>query len=117
MDNAEYSKPVNYLFKNNLKKDTRHTGRFLSLWMILLPTALYDTFYDSSTATATTTIIGNLQCLPLIPATAIVGLFLFGIEELAMQLEEPFSILPMQKFCDSVQTSTKTISEWTLAGK
>ena len=96
------------------KSDTRHTGRFLSLWMLLLPTAMYDAFADK---TAIAVSLGNFQCLPLIPATAVVGLFLFGIEELAMQLEEPFSILPMQKFCDDVRRSTSTISEWSLGDK
>jgi len=28
--------------------------------------------------------------------------FLFGVDELAMQLEEPFSILPMQVYCDEL---------------
>ena len=28
------------------------------------------------------------------------SLFLFGIEELATQMEEPFSILPMEKMCE-----------------
>ena len=30
------------------------------------------------------------------------AIFFFGIEELAVQLEEPFSILPLNKLCDSV---------------
>jgi predicted membrane chloride channel (bestrophin family) len=81
--------------------------------MLLLPSAMYDSFADK---TAMASSLGNLQCLALIPATVIVGLFLFGIEELAMQLEEPFSILPMQNFCDDVRRSTNTISNWTLNG-
>lgn len=99
-----YSSPVPLVY-------TRHTGRFLSLWMILLPTALYDAFYDKNVLDTT---FGTLQCLPLIPATALVGLFLFGIEELAIQLEEPFSILPMQKFCDDIKRSSNTIQSWCL---
>jgi len=102
-----YTSPVPLVY-------TRHTGRFLSLWMLLLPTAMYDAFADKTSVAAS---LGNFQCLALIPATAIVGLFLFGIEELAMQLEEPFSILPMQKFCDDVRRSTKTISEWSFDEK
>jgi hypothetical protein len=39
------------------------------------------------------------------PAVAIVSVFLVGIEELTVALEEPFSILPMQKFCDGVKDS------------
>ena len=38
----------------------------------------------------------------MIPATAAISVFLFGIEELATQLEEPFTILPMQAFCDKI---------------
>jgi predicted membrane chloride channel (bestrophin family) len=35
--------------------------------------------------------------------------FLFGVDELAMQLEEPFSILPMQVFCDDVLESGRLL--------
>jgi predicted membrane chloride channel (bestrophin family) len=38
----------------------------------------------------------------MIPITSALSLFLFGIEELATQLEEPFTILPMQAFCDKI---------------
>jgi len=31
--------------------------------------------------------------------------FLFGVDELAMQLEEPFSILPMGYFCKDILQS------------
>lgn len=96
-----YTSPVPLVY-------TRHTGRFLSLWMILLPAAMYDTFYDESVAS-------SFQCLALIPTASIVGIFLFGIDELAIQLEEPFSILPMQSFCDNVRKSANVISGWTMA--
>ena len=42
----------------------------------------------------------------MLPASAIIAFFLFGVDELAMQLEEPFSILPMQVFCDEVMESS-----------
>ena len=38
----------------------------------------------------------------MIPVTVVLSMFLFGIEELATQLEEPFTILPMQAFCDKI---------------
>jgi hypothetical protein len=38
----------------------------------------------------------------MIPATFILSLFLFGIEELAIQLEEPFTLLPMQAYSDRI---------------
>mmetsp|Transcript_33811 Transcript_33811/g.81985 ORF Transcript_33811/g.81985 Transcript_33811/m.81985 type:complete len:444 (+) Transcript_33811:39-1370(+) len=81
---------------------TRHTARFLSLWMLLLPLAIYDEFRKTLDTGAF-----------VIPAVAILALFLFGIEELAVQLEEPFSILPLQKYCDEIKESTSTMMEWT----
>ena len=48
----------------------------------------------------------------MIPATAAISLFLFGIEELATQLEEPFTILPMQAFCDKIYNWCMEIVSW-----
>ena len=78
--------------------------------MILLPAAMYEAFSKDSIVVSPS--FFNIHALALIPATATLGLFLFGIDELAIQLEEPFSILPMQKFCDQVRESTKTIIQW-----
>lgn len=69
---------------------SRHTARFLFFWLALLPFALYEPFQDT------------WNHFGLIPATAVTSLFLFGIEELANQMEEPFTILPMQTFCDKI---------------
>jgi len=69
---------------------TRHTARFLSVWLILLPFGLWDAFANTWNHAG------------MIPATAAISIFLFGIEELATQLEEPFTILPMQAFCDKI---------------
>lgn len=80
---------------------SRHTARFLSVWLLLLPLGLYDTFGDS------------WNHIGLIPATAILSVFLFGIEELATQLEEPFTILPMQAFCDKIYNWCTEIASWT----
>eukprot|EP00526_Cylindrotheca_closterium_P030078 CAMPEP_0113626284 /NCGR_PEP_ID=MMETSP0017_2-20120614/13593_1 /TAXON_ID=2856 /ORGANISM="Cylindrotheca closterium" /LENGTH=57 /DNA_ID=CAMNT_0000536459 /DNA_START=69 /DNA_END=242 /DNA_ORIENTATION=- /assembly_acc=CAM_ASM_000147 len=47
---------------------------------------------------------------------AIAG-FLLGIEELATQLEEPFSILPMEKMCEgSIRTAVMEQVERSKAG-
>lgn len=79
---------------------SRHTARFVSVWLLLLPFALYDQF------SATWNHIG------MIPATAVLSLFLFGIEELATQLEEPFTILPMQAFCDKIYNWCREIASF-----
>ena len=86
---------------------TRHTARFLSLWMLLLPFAMYEDFAKTS----------DLLALPLVPASAMLALFMFGIEELAVQLEEPFSILPMQRFCDGILQAGTGLRNWSVESK
>ena len=85
---------------------TRHTARFLSLWMLLLPFAMYEDFAKTSDL-----------ALPLVPASAMLALFMFGIEELAVQLEEPFSILPMQRFCDGILQAGTGLRIWSMENK
>jgi hypothetical protein len=85
--------------------------------MLLLPMALYDSFasYDEqASAHVDTSLWWTLlpHGLSLIPAASLVALLLFGILELAIQLEEPFSILPMQKFCDEVVEETRFMANW-----
>jgi len=69
---------------------TRHTARFLSFWLLMLPFGLWEPLGSS------------WNHVDLIPAHFFLSIFLFGIEELATQLEEPFTILPMQAFCDKI---------------
>ena len=40
------------------------------------------------------------------------SVFLFGIDELATQLEEPFTILPTQGFCDKIGANCDEIISW-----
>merc|ERR1719420_1622023 len=68
---------------------TRHTSRFLTFFMALLPLALWEPMKESWNHWAT------------IPATALLAIFLFGIEELGIQIEEPFGILPLEALCDT----------------
>ena len=79
---------------------SRHTSRFISVWLLFLPFALYSQFGDS------------WNHIMMIPATSVISLFLFGIEELATQLEEPFTILPMQGFCDKIGANCDEIVSW-----
>mmetsp|Transcript_37707 Transcript_37707/g.78244 ORF Transcript_37707/g.78244 Transcript_37707/m.78244 type:complete len:429 (+) Transcript_37707:65-1351(+) len=70
---------------------SRHLARFLSIWFFGLPFALFDAFAKTS-----------WNGIGMVPAMAVLTVLLFGIEELATQLEEPFTILPMQAFCDKI---------------
>ena len=67
---------------------TRHTERFLGLWTMLLPLALVRELGYS---------------FAVVPMSAMVGLFLFGIEEIGVQLEEPFSVLPIEDMVRRVE--------------
>ena len=81
---------------------TRHTARFLSLWLLLLPLALYDSFDSTSI----------LSRLLLIPTSSLISLFFFGIDELAIQLEEPFGILPLEYNCANIKVISKQALSW-----
>ena len=67
---------------------TRHTARFLTTFMMLLPFGLWGATSQSWNHWTT------------IPGTALLAIFLFGIEELGIQIEEPFGILPLEALCD-----------------
>eukprot|EP00571_Detonula_confervacea_P017838 CAMPEP_0172299284 /NCGR_PEP_ID=MMETSP1058-20130122/1641_1 /TAXON_ID=83371 /ORGANISM="Detonula confervacea, Strain CCMP 353" /LENGTH=435 /DNA_ID=CAMNT_0013008701 /DNA_START=37 /DNA_END=1344 /DNA_ORIENTATION=+ len=84
---------------------SRHTARFLLTWLIFLPLALYEPFANSWNHAV------------MIPATAFISVCLFGIEELATQLEEPFTILPMQGFCDKIGANCDEIVSWAGQGQ
>jgi len=69
---------------------TRHTARFLTLWCVMLPFGLYNDFK------------GNIMILPVVAAIAA---FQLGIEELGVQITEPFSVLPLENMCDGIENS------------
>jgi len=79
---------------------TRHTARFLSFYLLFLPFALYDNFAFS------------WNHIMEIPTVFMISVLLFGIEELATQLEEPFTVLPMQGFCDKIRNWCNEIVSW-----
>ncbi|KAL3816697.1 hypothetical protein ACHAXA_009136 [Cyclostephanos tholiformis] len=81
---------------------TRHTARFLAAWLLALPLGLYGQFG------------GSWNHVMMIPASAFVSICLFGIEELATQMEEPFTILPMQAYCDTIWRDCDEIVSWAI---
>lgn len=71
---------------------TRHTSRFLSLWCNLVPLALYPT------------------CgLATVPASIFIAYALLGIEDIGVQIEEAFDILPLGQYCDAIVASVDAI--------
>ncbi len=47
----------------------------------------------------------------ILPATLLISFFLLGIDEIAIQLEEPFGILPLESLCDTIQRNVFEILE------
>jgi len=80
---------------------TRFTGRYLALWMLLMPFALYKELNGS---------------LAMLPAACIIAVFFFGIDELGTQIEEPFSLLPLEWLCDGIESTGAELLEGTRDG-
>ena len=79
---------------------SRHLARYLAIWMFLLPLGIYDVFGST------------WNHIGMIPATLVISTMLFGIEEIGTQLEEPFTVLPMQAFCDKIYNWCMEIVSW-----
>mmetsp|Transcript_13900 Transcript_13900/g.21340 ORF Transcript_13900/g.21340 Transcript_13900/m.21340 type:complete len:411 (+) Transcript_13900:206-1438(+) len=79
---------------------TRHTSRFLSTWLLFLPFAMWEPFGKA------------WNHWEMVPASALVALFLFGIDELSIQLEEPFSVLPIGNIVNGVKNLCESMPEW-----
>ncbi|KXZ55241.1 hypothetical protein GPECTOR_3g381 [Gonium pectorale] len=74
---------------------TRHTSRFMLIYLSALPLALYD------------------SCdWAVIPVTAVIAFLLLGIEDIGVQIEEPFSILPLPDICaDLHMTAQRAVAQ------
>eukprot|EP00669_Euglena_mutabilis_P011804 TRINITY_DN6413_c0_g1_i1.p1 TRINITY_DN6413_c0_g1~~TRINITY_DN6413_c0_g1_i1.p1 ORF type:complete len:333 (-),score=123.40 TRINITY_DN6413_c0_g1_i1:115-1113(-) len=64
---------------------TRLTARFLLLWLLLLPLGISGDIVRSGQTVWLT-----------VPAVAFIAFLLLGIDEVGVQIEEPFSILPLE---------------------
>lgn len=93
---------------------TRHTSRFLSVWLLLLPFALYETFEHTlfAAASSSSILLRFLEGFLIVPTSAMIALFFFGIDELAIQLEEPFGILPLEYNCANMKLISKEAILW-----
>ncbi|KAK9806351.1 hypothetical protein WJX72_011075 [[Myrmecia] bisecta] len=65
---------------------TRHTSRFLVLWLAYMPFTLWKSYHWSMIAVG-----GSIAFL------------LLAIEEIGVQIEEPFGILPLENLVDTIE--------------
>lgn len=98
---------------------TRWTARFLFLWLAFSPFALYPHVINtaaflSSIPTTSMLSMGQmlLRSFILVPMMYAISMFMFGIDEIAMQCEEPFSILPQQGYCNEIYNNCIEIANY-----
>jgi ion channel-forming bestrophin family protein len=65
---------------------TRHTSRVLAIWDFLLPFAMYP----------------MMGCYATIPVCLITSFAVLGIEDVGVQLEDPFDVLPLRQYSDCI---------------
>jgi len=79
---------------------SRQASRFLTSWLFLLPFGLYDAFDFT------------WNHVGLIPASVTLSAFLCIIEELSVQLEEPFSVLALPSIVQDIQVFANQLPQW-----
>lgn len=75
---------------------TRHAERFLLLWLLAVPPTLCSAFGGG---------VGLLSGAGVVFGTGLISILLFGVDELAIQLEEPFGVLPLDAMCKVIEGS------------
>lgn len=71
---------------------TRHTSRFLLVWLIMLPFTLWAAY--SWTA---------------IVLSGIFGFLMLGIDEIGVQIEEPFGVLPLEAISGTIERNIREL--------
>jgi len=85
---------ISQLFATYYLLICRHTSRLLFVWSSLIPFAIYPV------------------CGPFftLPATIGISYSLMGIEDIGVQLEEPFNILPLRQMSDGVYSGVDFVA-------
>lgn len=48
----------------------------------------------------------------VIPCSGVLAFLLLGIDEIAIQLEEPFGILPLEAICETIKRNLEVVCTW-----
>lgn len=72
---------------------TRHSSRLLLIWAAILPFGLYPSMGPYGT----------------LPVSVLTAYAILGIEDVGVQLEEPFDILPLRQYCEGIFDSINQI--------
>jgi putative membrane protein len=90
---------------------TRYSVRFLWIWLTLLPFALVRTFKDFGVNTWWE----DKPQPVLVLAMFFIGFIFLSIEDIAVQIEEPFAILPLelhQNYLEEDVNQANTLMDW-----
>eukprot|EP01025_Chloroclados_australasicus_P007992 TRINITY_DN12730_c0_g1_i3.p1 TRINITY_DN12730_c0_g1~~TRINITY_DN12730_c0_g1_i3.p1 ORF type:complete len:400 (-),score=18.50 TRINITY_DN12730_c0_g1_i3:334-1449(-) len=79
---------------------TRHTSRFLMIWLTILPFATWAAL--------------DWACVVFCP---LISFMLLGIENIGVQIEQPFHVLPLRKFCEAIKQDVQGVSAGILSLK
>ena len=52
------------------------------------------------------------SCRYVIPVSGLIGFLLLGIDQIAIQIEEPFGILPLEAICDTITRNLDVSPRW-----
>lgn len=78
----------------NCASPTCAASRFMIIWLSLLPFSLWEPCHWS-----------------LVPACVLISFLLLGIEEIGVQIEEPFSILPLEQMCAGIRRDVEGMQQ------
>jgi predicted membrane chloride channel (bestrophin family) len=73
---------------------TRHTSRSLMIWLLTLPFALWETFHWAT-----------------VPAVFALTYLTIGLDEIGIQIEEPFSVLPVKPLADVCERDVRALDQ------
>eukprot|EP00891_Asterochloris_glomerata_P000068 jgi/Astpho2/68/Aster-04543 len=86
---ADYLGAMERIFKSPIPLPyTRHTSRFLMIWLALMPFGLWS----------------GCRWL-MVPVAGTIAFLLLGIDEIGVQLEEPFGILPLEGISSTIHAN------------
>ena len=73
---------------------TRHTSRSLMLWLLTLPFALWQT-----------------MGVVTVPAVFLVTYLMLGVDEIGVQIEEPFAVLPVKPLAEVCERDVRELDK------
>jgi len=85
------------------------------IWLTLLPFPLWDVYgwaapgLQARPGARTMAVLCVCHCLHTVAAQAIISFLLIGVENIGIQIEEPFAILPLSAYCTAIQRDVREV--------